>query len=202
MFDPMTRRDCFKLTIHYYPNAALAGVHPFEPGGYPMDENPAYYRSHTFHFAKPPSRKDFLAMCRQCLPWTHVWENSLLPLVDKNICEWPMLTFGRKRAETSIVDENGLKVGHMEVWRFDLVTAEGYDRSQINIDNNEIMSLVNRVAKDRRVDAEAVLLRNKHRIMERISLMDPDKVDTKDILRETLVKAGFLKARRKVPVNG
>jgi len=185
----------FTLTVHYYPEAAEAGVKPIEVCEYPEEHEPSHYRSHTFHFDKPPSRQDFLDMCYRFLPWTHVWEDNLLSLIKENVCGWPMLDCGQKAARQDVVDREGVKVGHLEVVRDYLVSAEGYDRNAIVIPHDDEEAVLNRIPKDRRTEADVALMDAENLVQERISLLEGQEVNIKAILREVLVQHGFLKAK-------
>ena len=115
--------DCWDLIIHYYPQAALYNVKPIVVlncgEAYKERDNPAYYRPYTFHFLKPPTKEEFLAVCAE-LPWTSVWDTTLLVLIRKTK-KWPKIRVGFKRANITLRTKNGvvgmLVIEKITVWK-------------------------------------------------------------------------------------
>lgn len=120
------RREIWHLAIHYWPNAAIAGVKPVEATFTQIlqdPDDPSLYKVHDFWFTEPPSKDDFLAMCGR-IPWTSVWEFTLFPCLTS----WPFVSITQQRNDVELLDSTGRSVGRVVVSREDLYDAEGYDR--------------------------------------------------------------------------
>ncbi len=197
----MTRSEFWTLTVHYYPKAAQAGVRPIDKQWYSGETEPCHYRSHKFHFSKPPSRADFLVMVRG-IPWAyHAWEKDLLPLIEGDTFGWPMVNISQKSADGDVIDASGLKVGHLDVDRNDCHDAKGYDRLAVVVYHTDADDVIKRLPKERRCDARKVIARAENRIMERINTFKLGHTDiralAKKFIRDELTKAGFFKPKSK-----
>ena len=105
------------LEVHYWPVAAEAGVAPVKSTFGEIlsrngESNAALYQPHSFHFVHPPQFECFINACKQ-LPWTHVWEDTLLPVLQSN--DWPMIDDMHKRASVELHDADGRHVGKLVV---------------------------------------------------------------------------------------
>ncbi len=117
------RADCWNLVVHYYPRAALNDVKPTVilnfGQKYEEKDNPAYYQPHIFHFLNPPTKEEFLAVCAK-LPWTHIWDTTLLVLIRKTK-KWPKIRVGFKSARIVLKTKDGqvgeLVIERITVWK-------------------------------------------------------------------------------------
>jgi hypothetical protein len=182
--------DVWILEVHFYPHATRAGVEPVEVTRFTDEQNSAFYRSHAFHFDRPPSREDFIGLCAKYLPWTHGWE--LLEVLKNPDSPWPMVTSTQKADDSNIVDHDGLQVGRLYVRRHTVYAADGYDRAGIAIPHEVTTRVLNLVPKDRRIDASYLILQNGNRIQEKISKVAPNKRMVEMELRELLSAHGFI----------
>lgn len=124
------KHDTYTLEVHHFPEIVAKGLIPVaKPRGYSSDESD--YRPHTFTFANPPSREDFLEACLE-LPWTHVWQDSLLSLVRSN--PWPWLSIGKKAADVDLKDDAGTVVGRLKVSRDLMFSNATYERYHLGTD--------------------------------------------------------------------
>jgi hypothetical protein len=129
---PLVIRQCirdrveyWRLTVHWYPHAAEAGVRPYiatwsnssEPGG---------YSPHDFDFERPPSRQDFLMVCQGFLPWTSVWQDNLLEIIRTERCPWPMIDSLHKASTAYIDDSQGRQIGELRVCKERRFINRGY----------------------------------------------------------------------------
>jgi hypothetical protein len=171
----MQRIDFYTLTIH-------------RPGC----ESPS-----EFHFAKPPSRADFLTLCRH-LPWTVVWTDTIIRYVAENHTAWPMVDFAHKAASCDLTDESGNVVGRINVSRDTLYQGDSYCRSSIFISVDDEHAVTSRLPKAKREEAGMALMRGANRAKEMLSLMDnPTADDRRAALRSVLVEAGIIGKPRK-----
>lgn len=193
----MSRSEFWTLTVHYYPEAVKAGVRPIDKQWFSGEHEPCHYRSHSFHFNKPPSRKDFLRMVQRIYWAHHAWKDDLLPLIESGKADWPIVDYGHKAAQADIRDAEGKRVGHLKVDSEVMYDAEGYDRVATFILYDDEEAVINRVPKERRSDARIALMYAENRIQEAASLMDPDKVDFRKLIRAELTRAGFFKSKAK-----
>ena len=193
----MSYSEFWTLTVHYYPEAAKAGVRPIDKQWFSGEHEPCHYRSRSFHFNKPPSRRDFLTMVQMTYWAYHAWKDDLLPLIESGKADWPMVDYGHKAARANIIDADGLTVGELHVDRDYQYVAEGYDRIGIFVNCDDRNAVMNRIPKERRDNAYIATLDAGNRIQERISLADPSKVDVRKLIRDELTRAGFFKSKSK-----
>ncbi len=98
----------WELQISYWPDAVVGGVNGFVP----PNEGKADHSAFEFYFQHPPTREDFLQVCRQ-LPWCSVWDQTLLPIVNNN--DWPMMDMTRKASSVELKNADGILVGTLRV---------------------------------------------------------------------------------------
>lgn len=158
------RSEVYRLTIKYWPQAVEAGVRPIEVlRFFGLDApNPAYYTADHFIFKKPPSREDFLGVCKT-LYWTYGWEQTLFPLIESN--PWPILDFMHKAADSKLLDEQGRHIGTIEVDREYVYDAQSYDRA-VTITCDVKDALTKDYRGDCRKAARDYLENNKHGLLE------------------------------------
>lgn len=109
----MQRDKYWRLTIEFWAHAVDAGVQPVKCHGFPTEDHPGHYRSHTVDFNEPPTREDFLAVVAMT-PWMQSWKDSLIPVMEKN--DWPMIDYMHKGSSVTLM-RDGVEVGRLEVWR-------------------------------------------------------------------------------------
>jgi len=156
----LSRSEYWQLEVHWYPHAVEAGVRPVPYECFAgFDDHPGYYWPRRFDFDNPPSRQDFLSVCKM-LPWTHGWKADLLDLIDKQKCDWPtpvvkyldnwtekmvpvvegekcdwpMIDYAHKGASAPILDDQGRQVGELRVWKHDLWVNEPYGTTLVTVD--------------------------------------------------------------------
>ena len=77
----MTKTIYWRLTIHFWPRAAEAGVRPVVSNGFEAGEQ--FYRPRDIDFQNPPSREEFLEVVGQ-IPWMQAVWYDLLPILARN----------------------------------------------------------------------------------------------------------------------
>jgi hypothetical protein len=122
----MTRRDIWRLEVHFWPLALIANEEPYEVCGWIPKQQVGAYRAYAFLFDHPPSKEDFLAVCA-VLPWTAVWEDTLLPLLDLKENPWPQVAWVCKAAHTDLTKE-GRQIGRIEIDRQRIYQNETHPR--------------------------------------------------------------------------
>jgi hypothetical protein len=173
----MLKRERFwALTIEFWPNAVESGARPTEG---------VTHRRHYFFFRHPPVREDFLDICRQ-LPWTGVWNDTLLPIIAKH--PWPMIDSMHKSAGVELLDQSKL-VGRVNVYREDRWENQHVVVPSLFEDINEIT----RRCKDKD-GARRYVESREYEIMEKLAA-EPLEID--DEIRRVLVEGGFLKGRKR-----
>ena len=112
---PLTRTEYWRLTIHYFPAAAKAGLCPVPYMWMGCGEDqPQFYQPRDIDFTYAPKREDFLAVVAS-VPWMRTsWEKELLPLIAAN--QWPLVCEGHKSASVYL-KLDGKTVGRLEVDR-------------------------------------------------------------------------------------
>ena len=172
----MLRERFWALTIEFWPNAVASGTKPTEG---------VTHRRHYFYFRHPPIREHFLEACR-LLPWTSVWNETLLPILAKHL--WPMIDFMHKSAGVELLDESKL-VGRVSIYREDR-----WENQLVNVPAicEEIRDLTRR-CKDKD-GARRYVEEREYEIMEKLAA-EPVEID--DEIRRVLVEGGFLKGKKR-----
>jgi hypothetical protein len=201
----MNRHFVWSLTVHFYPKAAAAQVRPIDVRRAACDRclaaegkiNPAsYYNSHTFQFDHPPSREDFLFLVR-AIPWMSCWDKDLVPLLLNRANQWPVITMGYKASSADVLDEQGRKVGELDVRHEEVFQNQRYYSAFVTVD------AVNKATCRlgfKRDAAREYIEKYENRIRERTTELGREKHDMPDrfldqAIREVLVKGGFIKAK-------
>jgi hypothetical protein len=183
----MTKTTYWRLTIHFWPRAAEAGIQPVVSHGFEGGEQ--YYRPRSIDFEHPPSREEFIEIVNR-VPWMQAAWHKLLPILAKN--SWPMLDNCHKSATVDLHDEESRCVGRLEVCREERWMNRGYIAPFVS---TEACRAVTRHLR-RRIEAAEYLDANRYVLMERIAMI-PNW--TEEIvfaeMRSMLIEGGFLKAR-------
>lgn len=184
----MTKTSYWRLTIHFWPRAAEAGVRPVVSHGFEAGEH--FYRPRSLDFEFPPSREEFIEIVNR-VPWMQAAWHGLLPILARN--PWPMLDNLHKAATVDLNDENGRCVGRLEVCREERWLNQGYAAPFIT---TEACRAVTRRLR-RRGEAAEYLNSNRYALMERVAKVPnwTEKMVLAEI-RAMLVEAGFLKGRK------
>jgi hypothetical protein len=106
----MDRSEFYCLTVALWPHAVEAGVQPVKTDGF--ENGPQFYRPHEFHFANPPTRQDWWALCAQT-PWMAVFREVDKPVIDAN--PWPLVGPGMKSCGVELKNDRGQVVGRLSV---------------------------------------------------------------------------------------
>jgi hypothetical protein len=181
------RSTFWSLTVHYYPAAAAAGLRPVENESFALD-GPQYYRPHRFDFANPPRREDFLAVCRK-LPWTHVWNDTLLPVLERN--PWPIMDSFHKANSQDLFDEQGRQVGRLNIYKEEAWLNRAYLCPHVSSVGDIATRLINRMYRDpaERRAAKDFLLTQENRIREElVNTQLPDLEDIHSVMKKVLKK--------------
>lgn len=189
----MNRTDDWRLTVHYWPRATDAGVRPQLCTGFSFDDSPAPYRAHEVNFSNPPTREDFLAVVAQT-PWMHVWEQTLLPVIEKN--QWPMIDPAHKGSSVELKDGGGRIVGKLEVWRQQRHCNSRYSVPMIGTyPGSAIDRFLKRRIRDKEKRAQARHHVEAHRnlILERVAQStDYSPTQLLGDVAQVLIEGGFL----------
>ncbi len=202
----MKHTTIWRLTVHWYPHATAAGVQPVNLDGAACDRcslaegkihRDAFYCSHEFQFVNPPSREDFVLIVRS-LPWAdHSWGNTLIPLIEAKTSQWPMIDYGHKASWADVFDSDGRKVGHLEVRREAVHQNQPYHTAFVTVDavNHATWRL-----GDKREAAKVAIWKNENWIQERTTDLARQEHEMPEsflgqVVREFLIKAGFVKAK-------
>jgi len=182
----------WQLEVSFWLSAVEAGVKPVLARSYRSD--PASYVPHTVDFQYPPSREDFLQVVSQ-IPWMHVWQDNLLPIIAKH--DWPMIDFAHKAASVELKTDTGVLVGRLDVCRQEFFRNQPY--STLMVTATDLDQVVNRLPKEKRSDAFALLRSRDHHMQERLSKLGrpPEDADLKQAIRAVLIEGGFINDRRK-----
>ena len=172
----LEKKEVWKLTIHWYPKAVIAGVSPcpsrfatiaLETG----DVGPCYYNPHEFIFSNPPTREDLLALI-DSIPWMQATfrnnEPSLYRLLqDRQRNQFPVISVGYKAGDTRILSD-GKEVGRIEVRRETIYSNQGC-RTPLLTTSEATQFIKRRIRNaDKRQMALSLLETHKHRINEAI----------------------------------
>ena len=184
----MERTDFWQLTVSHWPNAVEANVRPVEAGDWGsilLDEGPQYYRSHHFNFINPPSRQDFLDMCRR-IPWTQCWEkNGFFKIIEQN--DWPLIEYCKKASSVDLMHE-GKEVGRLRVDRQVQYVNQPYP--VIHLPSRLEDSIVNRRfrTEQERRDASYFLMMAENKILERLLTLGyhPSEADIRKVMVDLL----------------
>lgn len=181
----MTKTNYWRLTIHFWPRAATAGVQPAIAHGFESGEQ--FYCPRTIDFENPPSREEFLEIVNR-VPWMQAAWNRLLPILPRN--PWPMIDNLHKSASVDLNDEDGRCVGRLEVCREERWMNGGYVAPFIS---TEACRVVSRHLR-RRSEAAAYLDANRCVLMERVAkIANWTEEMVLAEMRTMLIEGGFLK---------
>lgn len=174
----MTRRNYWRLTIHFYPNAAEAGVSPVQVIAYTQTDLPGRYRAHSFDFDHPPSRADFLAVMGQ-LPYMQVHKDSMFPLIAAH--PFPVIEMGKKSVRQELF-KDGVQVGHLDIDKRDM--WENAVKPTVFISFDTIEGKIKRQPADLRDSLRAYLRTWENEMLEKIqSGGDVEEVVTETVKR-------------------
>lgn len=193
MYEYMRQSDYWRLTLSHWPKAVEAGVRPCLP---PKLSN--YYKPTDIDFAHPPTRADFLQVCRQT-PWMSTFESSgLLEIIEKN--NWPMIDTAHKGSTVELFNEQDLVCGELRVWRHSAFQNKRYQVPMITVATWD--KIVNRLPADKRDGTNIIRCRVENMIQERMLLADDISEDRmKYEIRLVLHEQGYLKTKPKKPVK-
>ena len=184
----MLRTTYWRLTVHFWPRAAEAGVQPVISHGFETGEQ--FYRPRNIDFDHPPSREDFAEIVMR-VPWMQAAWNKLLPIVAHN--PWPMIDNLHKAATVELQDEDGRCVGRLEVCREERWLNQGYAAPFIT---TEACRAVTRHLR-RRTEAAEYLDGNRYALIERVAKIPQWTEETVIAeMRAMLIEGGFLKGRK------
>lgn len=196
MNTPMKREDYWRLTVAHWESAVEAGLRPVIAHGFPDGDQ--YYHPHDFDFQSPPSREDFLQVCRQ-LPWTSVWDDSLLPMIEKN--DWPMIDFCVKASYVDLKDDQGRTVGRLEVRRHNQYQNQSYGGCFFSIDERD-KALRGLKGDKLKAGFEALNTTYENRVRERIIKEEAyTEVERIRIMQTVLHELGIRKSKPKTQVT-
>lgn len=197
----MHRADDYRLTIHYWPRAAEAGVRPERCTGFSFDESPALYRPNELDFTYPPSRDDLLAVVGQT-PWMDGWRVTRLPVIEAN--QWPMISPGMKGATVDLKDGNGRVVGSVEVWRKTRYSNARYFVPFFGTyPGSDVAKFLSRRVRSKvtREQAREHVEAHRYLILERVACCaDPAPTQLLDEVERVLVEGGFIKEPKRAAV--
>jgi len=181
----MTKTSYWRLTIHFWPRAAEAGLQPAVSHGFESGEQ--FYRPRDIDFEHPPSREEFVEVVNR-VPWMQAAWHRLLLILPQNL--WPMIDNLHKAATVDLKDEEGRCVGRLDVWREERWMNQGYVAPCIT---TEACRAVTRHLR-RRTEAAEYLDANRCALMERIAKRGhwTEEMVLAE-MRAMLVEGGFLK---------
>jgi hypothetical protein len=184
----MIKTTYWRLTIHFWPRAAEAGVRPVASIGFEAGEQ--FYRPRNLDFERPPGRAEFVEIVNR-VPWMQAAWHDLLPLLARN--QWPMLDNCHKAASVDVQDTAGRCVGRIEVFREERWLNEGYVAPFIS---TEACRAATRHLR-RPQDAAQYLNANRYALMERLAAK-PHWTEQTILaeMRAMLIEGGFLKGRK------
>lgn len=198
---PLTRTEYWRLTIHYFPAAAKAGLCPvpYMWMGWGEDQ-PQFYQPRDIEFTYAPKREDFLAVVAS-VPWMRTsWEKELLPLIAAN--QWPLVCEGHK---SESVD---LKLDGKTVARLDVCREYRYENRPYYLPilqtypGGDVAQFIARHVKgeERRADATKYVEDYRNRIYERLINLNatPSNSQLMQEVGRMLAQGNFCKAPRGV----
>ena len=181
----MMRTTYWRLTIHFWPRTAEAGIQPVIAHGF--EEGDQFYRPHAIDFERAPSREEFLEVVNR-VPWMQTAWNELLPILARN--QWPMVDNCHKAASVDLQDTAGRCVGRLEVCQEERWMNQGYVAPFISTEARRAITC----RLHRRAEAAEYLDANRNALMERVAKM-PHWTEAMVLaeMRRMLVEGGFLK---------
>lgn len=150
-------------------------------------------RKQTFDFCFPPTRDDFLRVCK-VLHWTQCWQETLFPIIARN--DWPLVDALHKASSVELQDDSKV-VGRLSVYREWLYENEQHLIPYATCD--EEAKAIQSVPKDRRNEAHLLLLDRQNYLREQFMLPgnESDAARIK-IMKQVLYEKGFRKTPPKV----
>jgi len=125
----------------------------------------------TFTFSHPPTREDFLEVCKMT-PWTSVWDAHLQPIITAHA--WPIIQTGKKGSVIRLFSD-GKEVGEVSVWKSYAYENNSYYRPFVGwLDIKKAV---------RHPDKQEWLWRNENAIAE---LMVRESLDLKAAIKRVL----------------
>jgi len=156
-------KDTWTLTIHYYPELP-AGSKPVPVEGF-AERRPETYKPRSFTFANPPSRADFVSLINS-LAWAQYLANELLPLLEGDRNQWPIIAHGFKAGSTSLRNGKDVLVGHVDISRSTVYDNVPY-MTPSSVPAREIAQ---RFRGEKRQQVADFLLSHEHLLLERVLL--------------------------------
>ena len=189
----LKRTDFWRLTISHW------GVLPADTYPVPIlrftfrdeQQRPGMHVPYDLDFTHPPSRADLKSVVAQT-PWMQCWnESGLLALLDHN--DWPMIQVCHKASSVELIDEQGNRVGQLQVHLEFRYENSPYLTPSVSC--RLIDRMVNRLPATVREQARTLLRNSENLISERcVSVGDTSELQVAIELRRLLKEAGLRKS--------